>query len=52
MLTRVEPETRAEVHDWRRQQDEIPPTAEALRRLIKLGLQASRREKKQSHPTT
>jgi hypothetical protein len=41
LATRVEPEMRAEVNAWRRKQDEIPPLAEAVRELIRLGLQAA-----------
>jgi hypothetical protein len=41
LATRVEPEMRAEVHEWRRQQEEIPPLAEAVRELIRLGLKAA-----------
>jgi len=42
MATRVEPDLRAEVTAWRRVQDPIPPISEAVRELIRLGLQASR----------
>ncbi len=51
LATRVEPEMRAEVNEYRRQQSpEIPPLGDAVRDLIKLGLKAAqaaqRREKK------
>jgi hypothetical protein len=52
LATRVEPKLRAEVHEFRKQQDPIPSAAEALRELLKLGLRAAaqqaRREKKQT----
>ena len=31
----------AKVDDWRRQQDDLPSRAEAIRRLVDLGLAAS-----------
>jgi hypothetical protein len=40
LTTRVEPELRAAVHDYRRQQPEIPPLG-AVRYLLKLGLKAA-----------
>lgn len=33
------------VDEWRRQQDEIPPRAEAIRRLVEAGLAAENRVK-------
>ena len=32
------------VDDWRRKQDELPPRAEAIRRLVDLGIKASEAE--------
>jgi hypothetical protein len=52
LTTRVEPTLRAAVHDWRRQQPTIPPLSEAVRELIRRGLQAEqlRREKEREDP--
>ena len=38
---RIEPEWIAKVDDWRRRQTAIPSRAEAIRRLIQLGLQVA-----------
>jgi hypothetical protein len=46
MLTRVEPELRDEVHDYRRRQETIPAMSEAIRQLIRLGLRASQQIQK------
>jgi hypothetical protein len=45
MITRVKPELRAQVQEYRRQQEEIPPLGEALRDLIELGLKAAKAAK-------
>lgn len=47
---RVTDEFLRTIDEWRRQQPDIPPRAEAIRRLIELGLQASKVEPKL--PTT
>jgi hypothetical protein len=31
---------------WRREQDDIPPRAEAIRRLVEKGLEADRKKRK------
>ena len=33
------------VDDWRRKQADIPPRAEAIRRLVEVGIQAEKRSK-------
>ncbi len=38
---RLPPELGDEIDAWRRQQPDLPPRAEAARRLIELGLQAA-----------
>lgn len=43
---RVTDEFLRTIDEWRRQQPDIPPRAEAIRRLIELGLQASKVEPK------
>ena len=43
---RVTDEFLRTIDEWRRQQPDIPPRAEAIRRLIELGLQASKAEPK------
>jgi hypothetical protein len=45
LRTRIEPEMRAEVRDYQRHEEDLPPLSEAVRRLIRLGLRAARREK-------
>ena len=37
---RMDPADLSEVDEWRRKQPDLPPRAEAIRRLIKLGLKA------------
>ena len=32
-----------QIDEWRRQQPDLPPRAEAIRRLIELGLEASKK---------
>jgi hypothetical protein len=32
------------IDDWRRQQADLPPRAEAIRRLIELGLETSKKQ--------
>jgi hypothetical protein len=39
---RLPPELGDEIDNWRRQQPDLPPRAEAARRLIELGLEAAR----------
>jgi hypothetical protein len=34
------------IDQWRRQQDDLPPQAEAIRRLVEKGLEADRAESK------
>jgi hypothetical protein len=47
IATRVEPELRAQVCEYRRQQPDIPSLAAVVRELIEIGLRsAQRREKK------
>ncbi len=42
---RLPPELGEDIDDWRRRQADIPPRAEAARRLIELGLEAARQRK-------
>lgn len=35
---RMEPETLKKVDDWRRKQPDLPSRAEAIRRLVEMGL--------------
>ena len=37
---RLEPETIHEIDEWRRRQADLPSRAEAIRRLVDLGLKA------------
>jgi hypothetical protein len=39
---RLPPELGDEIDSWRRQQPDLPPRAEAARRLIELGLEATK----------
>jgi len=41
---RLPPELGDEIDQWRRQQPDLPPRAEAARRLIELGLASSVRD--------
>jgi hypothetical protein len=41
LRTRIEPEMRAQVRDYQRQEADLPPLSEAVRRLIRLGLKAA-----------
>jgi hypothetical protein len=41
---RLPPELGDEIDDWRRKQPDIPPRAEAARRLIEFGLKAATKE--------
>lgn len=41
-LIRMSPELISEITEWRRRQEELPSEAEAIRRLIELGLKAAR----------
>ncbi|WP_338928400.1 hypothetical protein [Roseomonas mucosa] len=43
---RVTDEFLRTIDEWRRQQPDIPPRAEAIRRLIELGLHASKAQPK------
>jgi hypothetical protein len=43
---RLEPIFRGEIENWAAEQDDTPSLAEAMRRLIKLGLERSGRKKK------
>ena len=52
LATRVEPEMRAAVHEYRRQQPTIPPLAEAVRNLIELGLKAAKAAQRRAHQKT
>ena len=54
---RVEPEALARIDDWRRKQTDLPSRAEAIRRLVELGLKAKgqprqRRPRKVMKPST
>ena len=40
---RMEPEALARIDDWRRKQTDLPSRAEAIRRLVELGLKAKTR---------
>jgi hypothetical protein len=42
---RLPPELGDEIDEWRRGQPDLPPRAEAARRLIELGLEAAKTEK-------
>lgn len=44
---RISPMLLSRVDDWRRGQDDIPARAEAVRRLIELGLEAARQDAKE-----
>jgi hypothetical protein len=35
---RMDPETLAAIDEWRRRQPDLPPRAEAIRRLTRLGM--------------
>jgi hypothetical protein len=53
LATRVEPELRAAVHQYRREREgEIPGLAEAVRELIRLGLKAARAAQQREQKTT
>lgn len=41
-MVRLQPELAAPLDDWRRQQQDLPSRAEAIRRLVELGLKAKR----------
>lgn len=41
---RVSPEFVSRIDDWRRKQDDLPPRAEAVRRLVVAGLAAVKEE--------
>lgn len=41
---RVSEEWLSVIDEWRRQQPDIPPRAEAIRRLVEIGLRTSRTE--------
>ena len=43
--TRVAPELRDAVHEFRRQEAEIPPISEAVRILLQMGLKAAKAAK-------
>jgi hypothetical protein len=45
---RLPPELSDEIDRWRRDQPDLPPRAEAARRLIELGLEAARAEQRKS----
>jgi hypothetical protein len=38
VLVRLQPELAGHLDDWRRAQQDLPPRAEAIRRLVALGL--------------
>lgn len=40
VLVRLQPELMGLIDDWRRQQADLPSRAEAIRRLVELGLKA------------
>jgi hypothetical protein len=40
VMVRLQPELAAPLDDWRRQQQDLPSRAEAIRRLVELGLKA------------
>ncbi len=40
---RMDPETLARVDEWRRKQPDLPSRAEAMRRLVDLGLKKGKR---------
>jgi hypothetical protein len=43
-MVRLQPELSAPLDDWRRKQADLPSRAEAIRRLVELGLKAKKRE--------
>lgn len=45
---RTNPELTGEIEDWRTQLRPVPSRGEAIRRLVKKGLEASRKEDKAS----
>lgn len=46
---RIDPETIARIDDWRRQQPDLPARAEAIRRLVDLGLVAGTTKRAVTH---
>ena len=40
VMVRLQPELAAPLDDWRRQQQDLPSRAEAIRRLVEIGLKA------------
>jgi hypothetical protein len=52
MAFRDKQEMRDQVRSFQRQEEDLPPFSEALRRLIRLGLRASQHEKKKQPQTT
>lgn len=40
---RLDPETLAEIDEWRRKQDDLPSRAEAIRRLVAIALKGRKR---------
>jgi hypothetical protein len=47
---RLPPELSDEIDGWRRTQHDLPPRAEAARRLIELGLKAAATPKRRARP--
>ncbi len=43
---RVSKEFLTEIDQWRREQEDLPPRAEAVRRLVKTGIEASKESNK------
>lgn len=42
VLVRVQPDMAKQLDDWRRTQDDLPGRAEAIRRLVELGLKVKK----------
>jgi hypothetical protein len=42
VLVRVQPIMAKEIDDWRRKQEDLPGRAEAIRRLVEIGLKAKK----------
>jgi metal-responsive CopG/Arc/MetJ family transcriptional regulator len=48
VMVRLQPELAAPLDDWRRKQADLPSRAEAIRRLLELGLKAKSTKKRQA----
>jgi hypothetical protein len=48
VLVRLQPELAKPLDDWRRQQSDLPSRAEAIRRLVELGLRAKSAKKREA----